>query len=58
VLALLGGQADHRDAERALLAAGWTACGAGDWAIALRSPDGRAAARGRKKRLFLVRYLG
>ena len=38
-------QVDHRDVERALLAAGWTPCGAGDWAIALRSPDGRAAAR-------------
>ncbi|WP_426513262.1 hypothetical protein ACPPVO_23155 [Dactylosporangium sp. McL0621] len=41
----LGQQADHRDAEQALLAAGWTPCGAGDWAIALRSPDGTAAAR-------------
>ena len=36
---------DHRDVEQALLAAGWTPCGAGDWAIALRSPDGTAAAR-------------
>jgi hypothetical protein len=45
VLAPLGRQADHRDVERALLAAGWTACGVGDWAIALRSPDGAAAAR-------------
>jgi hypothetical protein len=45
VLAALHGQADHRDVERRLLAAGWTACGAGDWAIALRSPDGAAAAR-------------
>ena len=44
-LALLGGQADHRDAEQTLRMAGWTPCGAGDWAIALRSPDGRAAAR-------------
>jgi len=44
-LGLLGRQADHRDAEQALLAAGWTPCGAGDWAIALRSPDGTAAAR-------------
>jgi hypothetical protein len=44
-LDLLGEQADHRDAEQALLAAGWTLCGAGDWAIALRSPDGAAAAR-------------
>jgi hypothetical protein len=39
------GQVDHRDVEHALLAAGWTPCGAGDWAIALRSPDGTAAAR-------------
>jgi hypothetical protein len=31
--------------ERALLAAGWTPCGAGDWTIALRSPDGAVAAR-------------
>jgi hypothetical protein len=39
------GQVDHRDVEHALLAAGWTPCGAGDWAIALRSPDGTSAAR-------------
>jgi hypothetical protein len=44
-VALLGREPDHRDAEHALLAAGWTPCGAGDWAIALRSPDGTAAAR-------------
>lgn len=36
---------DHRDVERALLGSGWARCGAGDWAIALRSPDGAAAAR-------------
>jgi hypothetical protein len=42
---LLSRQADHRDAEQAFLAAGWIRCGAGDWAIALRSPDGTAAAR-------------
>ncbi|SDT78401.1 hypothetical protein SAMN04489716_8358 [Actinoplanes derwentensis] len=36
---------DHRDVERTLLAAGWTPCGAGDWAIALRSPGGMTAAR-------------
>ncbi|WP_045740716.1 hypothetical protein [Actinoplanes rectilineatus] len=36
---------DHREAERVLLADGWTPCGAGDWAIALRSPDGTTAAR-------------
>lgn len=41
----LGRRADHRDVEQALTAAGWTRCGAGDWAIALRSPDGAAAAR-------------
>jgi hypothetical protein len=45
LLASLGPQADHRDVERTLLAAGWTPCGAGDWAIALRSPGGTAAAR-------------
>ncbi|GAA0498197.1 hypothetical protein Ade02nite_91290 [Paractinoplanes deccanensis] len=42
---LAGSGADHRDVERVLLAAGWRPCGAGDWAIALRSPDGVAAAR-------------
>jgi hypothetical protein len=41
----LGRRADHRAAEHALVAAGWTTCGVGDWAIALRSPDGTAAAR-------------
>ncbi|TQL67948.1 hypothetical protein FB381_1837 [Nocardioides albertanoniae] len=44
-LALVAPGADHTDAEAALLDAGWTRCGAGDWAIALRSPDGRVAAR-------------
>lgn len=37
--------ADHRDVERELLAAGWTPCGAGDWAIALRAKDGATVAR-------------
>ena len=37
--------ADHRDAERLFKATGWTPCGAGDWAIALRSPDGERAVR-------------
>lgn len=36
---------DHRGVECRLLAEGWTPCGAGDWAIALRSPDGNRAAR-------------
>jgi hypothetical protein len=45
LLALLSRGADHRDVRRTLLAAGWSPCGAGDWAIALRSPDGTAAAR-------------
>jgi hypothetical protein len=45
VLDVLGRQADHRDTEQAFLAAGWTPCGAGDWAIVLRSPHGAAAAR-------------
>ncbi|MET9315082.1 hypothetical protein ABZX12_24985 [Kribbella sp. NPDC003505] len=42
---LLELDADHRDAERVLRESGWTPCGAGDWAVALRAPDGRAAAR-------------
>src|SRR4051794_22710903 len=42
---LVDGQADHRVVEAQLLMAGWTPCGAGDWAIALRSPDGAMAAR-------------
>lgn len=44
-LAVLEQRADHRDAEQAFRAAGWTSCGAGDWAIALRSPEGTAVAR-------------
>ncbi|MEU6136573.1 hypothetical protein [Nocardioides sp. NPDC047086] len=44
-LALIHPDADHKDAEAALLDAGWVRCGAGDWAIALSSPNGRAAAR-------------
>ncbi|GAA3545062.1 hypothetical protein GCM10022235_10980 [Kribbella ginsengisoli] len=44
-LALVEADATHREVEQALLAAGWTPCGAGDWAIALRSPDGTTAAR-------------
>ncbi|WBB95876.1 hypothetical protein O7543_26090 [Solwaraspora sp. WMMA2080] len=45
VLDLLGRQANHRQAEETLRAAGWSPAGAGDWAIALRSPDGTMAAR-------------
>lgn len=41
----LAPEADHHDAERVFLAAGWTPCGAGDWAIARGSPNGRAAVR-------------
>lgn len=44
-LALVHVGADHADAQSALLEAGWTRCGAGDWAVALSSPDGRLAAR-------------
>ncbi|WP_243228834.1 hypothetical protein [Microbacterium sp. CIAB417] len=36
---------DHRDVERAFTAAGWSRIGAGDWAIALVSPDGATVAR-------------
>ncbi len=43
--ALLGPEADHRDAERRFLAEGWMPCGVGDWALALRSPDGELAVR-------------
>lgn len=35
----------HRDVEHLLLDAGWRPCGAGDWAVALASPDDRAVAR-------------
>jgi hypothetical protein len=42
---MLPRDSDHRDVEQALLQDGWSPCGAGDWAIALRSPDGSAAAR-------------
>ena len=42
---LLTGPVDHRQVEQVLLSDGWTPCGAGDWAIALRSPDGSTAAR-------------
>lgn len=41
----LPADATHHDAERAFLDAGWTPCGEGDWAFALRSPDGTAAVR-------------
>lgn len=37
--------ADHRAAEAAFADAGWTRCGAGDWAIALASPDGALVVR-------------
>jgi hypothetical protein len=45
VLAGLAPDADHRDAEHLLRRAGWGSCGAGDWALALRAPDGSAVAR-------------
>lgn len=45
VLGSLSSDADHRDAERLLLGRGWSCCGAGDWAIALQSPDGTTGAR-------------
>ena len=35
----------YRDALAALVAAGWLPCGAGDWAVGLRSPDGSLVAR-------------
>jgi len=45
VLGRLSDRSDHRDAERAFSEAGWVRCGAGDWAVAVRSPDGLLAAR-------------
>ena len=45
VLGLLSPQADHREAEDALVGDGWIPGGVGDWAIALRSPEGTVAAR-------------
>ncbi len=45
VLGLLSPQADYLDVERALIGDGWTPGGVGDWAFALRSPDGAVAAR-------------
>ncbi|WP_426005106.1 hypothetical protein ACPFL9_00435 [Paenarthrobacter sp. NyZ202] len=45
VLNPLGSRATHADAELYLRGLGWVSCGAGDWAIALRSPDGKLAAR-------------
>ena len=45
LLAQLGPDADHRDAERLFGDAGWQPCGAGDWARALRSPEGKVVVR-------------
>ncbi|WP_426186065.1 hypothetical protein [Microbacterium sp. TWP3-1-2b2] len=45
ILDMLPSDATHRDAERVFTEAGWTPSGAGDWAIALRSPDGTMAVR-------------
>ena len=41
----LPADATHLQAERIFADAGWIPCGAGDWAIALRSPDGAMAVR-------------
>lgn len=45
VLGALLPTANHLVAEGALRSLGWEPCGAGDWAVALRSPSGRHAAR-------------
>lgn len=45
ILDILPSDATHRDAERVFLEADWTPCGAGDWAIALRSPEKTMAVR-------------
>ena len=39
------GTRSHRETLAELVLLGWTPCGVGDWAIALRSPGGRLAAR-------------
>ncbi|MFI2566118.1 hypothetical protein [Paenarthrobacter sp. NPDC018779] len=41
----LDARANHTEVEDLLRGRGWNPCGAGDWAIALRSPDGNAVAR-------------
>jgi hypothetical protein len=40
-----GTATNHVDVEVALCTEGWSRCGAGDWAIALASPDAALAAR-------------
>lgn len=45
ILAAIPDGADHHQADHAFRSAGWIPCGAGDWAIALRSPDGKLAVR-------------
>lgn len=45
LLAGLAPEATHHDVDASLRAAGWTPCGIGDWAWALRSPDGAVVAR-------------
>ncbi|MDN5688486.1 MAG: hypothetical protein L0G94_17670, partial [Brachybacterium sp.] len=45
VLAALDADATHRDVETLLRDAGWSPCGAGDWAVALASPGNDIVAR-------------
>jgi hypothetical protein len=45
VLSLVSRRSDYRDAEAALAGEGWARAGLGDWAFAMRSPDGLIAAR-------------
>lgn len=45
VLAGLDTAMTHRDAETLLRGAGWAPCGAGDWAVALASPENDIVAR-------------
>jgi hypothetical protein len=39
------GTRSHRETLAELVLLGWTPCGVGDWAVALRDPAGRLAAR-------------
>lgn len=45
VLDSLAADDDHVTAEALLTGHGWSRCGAGDWAVVLRSPTGEHAAR-------------
>jgi hypothetical protein len=45
ILDELAADSDHVTVEALFISHGWTPCGVGDWAVALRSPSGELAAR-------------